>query len=355
MKRVAQPEKVWQRTRTPNLIKHGPSGIYYLRARVGKKNAIRESLRTDVYSTAQDLLRRRMGELALMRPPRHGNSPKTLREALLIVRARIDQNPALKPMARRTYFHMLDLMEKRLPDTPLHKLTSEEMEQWWKATADKYAPATANFHRLLMKRALVIAREYGAVGRNLGANLHRLKVPRTRLNLITKEQFAALVAEVAKQPYGKPAAEWIEFVAYTGCRPEEANAVRWEDLGESSLTITGGAKGTKNHEARTIPIVPALKDLLERIRKRTGATSGRVLTMKGPRALLATACKELNIPRLRRYDFRHLFASRCNEAGVDAATFSRWLGHKDGGALALRTYVHIHDEHDARSAARVKF
>jgi hypothetical protein len=30
-----------------------------------------------------------------------------------------------------------------------------------------------------------------------------------------------------------------------------------------------------------------------------------------------------------------LFATRCIESGVDIPTVSRWLGHKDGGALAM--------------------
>jgi len=34
---------------------------------------------------------------------------------------------------------------------------------------------------------------------------------------------------------------------------------------------------------------------------------------------------------------RHLFATRCIESGVDIPTVSRWLGHKDGGALAMKS------------------
>jgi integrase len=35
---------------------------------------------------------------------------------------------------------------------------------------------------------------------------------------------------------------------------------------------------------------------------------------------------------------RHLFATRCIETGVDIPTVSRWLGHKDGGGLAMKVY-----------------
>ena len=41
-----------------------------------------------------------------------------------------------------------------------------------------------------------------------------------------------------------------------------------------------------------------------------------------------------------RHDLRHFFATTCIESGVDIPTVSRWLGHKDGGALAMRLYGH---------------
>ena len=54
-------------------------------------------------------------------------------------------------------------------------------------------------------------------------------------------------------------------------------------------------------------------------------------------------------------DLRHLFATRCIEAGVDIPTVSRWLGHRDGGALAMKTYGHLRDEHSVNMARKVTF
>jgi len=38
-------------------------------------------------------------------------------------------------------------------------------------------------------------------------------------------------------------------------------------------------------------------------------------------------------PEVSHHDLRHLFSTRVIESGVDIPTLSRWLGHKDGGAL----------------------
>ena len=68
-----------------------------------------------------------------------------------------------------------------------------------------------------------------------------------------------------------------------------------------------------------------------------------------------TACEKLGIARFTHHDLRHLFATRCIEAGVDIPTVSRWLGHKDGGALAMKTYGHLRNEHSQQMAQKVKF
>jgi integrase len=52
---------------------------------------------------------------------------------------------------------------------------------------------------------------------------------------------------------------------------------------------------------------------------------------------------------------RQLFATRCIESGVDIPTVSRWLGHKDGGALAMKVYGHLRNQHSASMAKLVNF
>jgi len=70
---------------------------------------------------------------------------------------------------------------------------------------------------------------------------------------------------------------------------------------------------------------------------------------------MARACQEIGISRITHHDLRHLFATRCIESGVDIVTVSRWLGHKDGGALAMKTYGHLRNEHSQAMAQKVKF
>ncbi len=60
-------------------------------------------------------------------------------------------------------------------------------------------------------------------------------------------------------------------------------------------------------------------------------------------------------PCSRTTNFRHFLATRCIESGVDIPTVSRWLGHKDGGALAMRIYGHLRQKHSFAAIKKVGF
>jgi len=40
---------------------------------------------------------------------------------------------------------------------------------------------------------------------------------------------------------------------------------------------------------------------------------------------------------------------------VDVPTVSRWLGHKDGGQLAMKVYAHLRPTHSDAMIAQVSF
>jgi integrase len=80
-----------------------------------------------------------------------------------------------------------------------------------------------------------------------------------------------------------------------------------------------------------------------------------VMRVRSCQHTINSACKKLGIARFTHHDLRHLFATLCIESGVDIPTVSRWLGHKDGGALAMKAYGHLRDQHSVAMAQRVSF
>ncbi len=83
--------------------------------------------------------------------------------------------------------------------------------------------------------------------------------------------------------------------------------------------------------------------------------TAKVFRVNEAQKAIDAACRKLGIKRITHHDLRHLFATICIESGVDIPTVSRWLGHKDGGALAMKTYGHLRREHSLAQAQRVSF
>ncbi len=109
--------------------------------------------------------------------------------------------------------------------------------------------------------------------------------------------------------------------------------------------------------SRRIPMIPDMRRLLERLRaeRPDEKLDSPVMRVRECQGAINRACKALGISRFTHHDLRHLFATRCIESGVGIPTVSRWLGHKDGGALAMKVYGHLRDAHSSAMAQKVTF
>jgi integrase len=102
-------------------------------------------------------------------------------------------------------------------------------------------------------------------------------------------------------------------------------------------------------------MIKPMRELLESLRSPDIKPTDRVLKVADVKKALDKAGRAVCGRHLTHHDLRHLFATRCIESGVDIPTVSRWLGHKDGGALAMRVYGHLRPEHSQAMAQRVAF
>ena len=104
-------------------------------------------------------------------------------------------------------------------------------------------------------------------------------------------------------------------------------------------------------------MIPDARALLQRMRNERAdeGLDTKVFLVRESQKSIDRACKKVGTTRITHHDLRHLFATRCIESGVDIPTVSRWLGHKDGGALAMKTYGHLRNEHSLAQAQRVTF
>lgn len=170
----------------------------------------------------------------------------------------------------------------------------------------------------------------------------------------TKARAESAPMRARREWYANRAADLAQFLAYTGCRHEEALDIR---AGYDGKNMEGFlyVDGTKSEQSkRDVPIsVPGLRPLLNRLK--SGKEPGDRLFPEDFDCLqaMARACKRQGIPKLVQHELRHYFSTVMLEEGVSFALLAGWLGHSDGGVLAAKTYGHIRNTHAQQEAQRV--
>jgi integrase len=249
-----------------------------------------------------------------------------------------------------------------LADCDVGDVTAEECKIWFGKFAQENSPTYSNNALHALKGVFECALDKGVIFRNPTSKLERVTVRTTKLDLPSRAQFHAIVQKVRKSGHrtAKDAGNTIEFLAYSGCRIGEARRVLWEDCNfeKGEIKVKGDPDtATKNWRVRYIPMIPAQRVLLERMKKHNPSAGGtdKVLRVTQVRGSLGPAAVAVGAPHITHHDLRHLFATTCIESGVDIPTVANWLGHLDGGALAMKIYGHLRSEHSQASAQKVSF
>jgi hypothetical protein len=115
--------------------------------------------------------------------------------------------------------------------------------------------------------------------------------------------------------------------------------------------------GRQKGAVRWMALNSSSRQLLEEMRAERAKESSdkTVMQVFECQKSIDRAAKPVGAKRITHHDLRHLFATRGIEAGVDIPTVSRWLGHQNGGALCMKTYGHLRDEHSLNEAQKVSF
>jgi len=360
-----KPTKTWEKTRLQNLVRH-KSGSYYARAFAGGKE-VWKSLKTSHFSVAQAKLAEFLKEHRERVSNGNGevSAKMTFGDAAAIHLRNLDDNLSIKPRTRDYWRECLAALQKSWPglnETEVRKITQTDCKEWARAYGKTVSPTRYNNTVSVLRHILNVAVEAGAVYSNPAVVVKRAAVRGKEIALPTIDKFNALITEM-RVGHGRDSINCADFaagLAFTGCRKGEAGQIEWRDvdLEAGEIIIRGDPEtGTKNWELRRVPLIPDARGLFERMRSdRPGESlDTRVFRVGECQKALDRACKKVGTDRITHHDLRHLFATRCIESGVDIPTVSRWLGHKDGGALAMKTYGHLRREHSIAQAQRVSF
>jgi len=286
-------------------------------------------------------------------------------EAAAIHLRNLDDNVRIKPRTRDYWLQRLAALIKSCPglsETEIRKITQGDCKKWASTYSKTASPTNYNNTLALLRHVLSIAVEAGVIYSNPAAILKRAAIRGKEIALPSPDNFNALIAEM-RAGHGRDSLNCADFalgLAVTGMRKGEANALEWRDVDFEAGEIVvrrDPETGTKNWAVRRVPLIPDARVLFQRMRSdRPGESlDTKVFRVGECQKALDRACKKVGTDRITHHDLRHLFATRCIESGVDIPTVSRWLGHKDGGALAMKTYGHLRREHSIAQAQRVSF
>jgi integrase len=357
--------KTWQRTRHQNLMRH-KSGRYYARAYANGKEVWR-SLKTSHFSVAQAKLAEFLKEHRerVSNGSREVSAKMTFGEAAAMHLSNLEDNLSIKQRTRDYWRECLVALQRSwqgLNQIEVRKITQTDCKEWARAYSKTVSPTRYNNTAAVLRHVLNVAVEAGVVYSNAAAAVKRAPIRRKEIALPTTDKFNALIAEMrsGRSRDSINCADFASGLAFTGCRIGEAREIAWRDVDfdAGEIVVRGDVKtGTKNWELRRVPMIPDAYALFQRMRTERASESldAKVFGVSECQKALDRACKKVAADRITHHDLRHLFATRCIESGVDIPTVSRWLGHKDGGALAMKTYGHLRREHSIAQAQRVTF
>jgi integrase len=289
----------------------------------------------------------------------------TFGDAAAIHLRNLDDNLRIKPRTRDYWRECLAALQKSwsgLNEIEIRKITQADCKKWASAYAKIASPTRYNNTVSILRHVLNVAVECGVVYSNAAAAVKRAPVRGKEIALPTIEKVNAMIAEMraGRSRDSINCADFASGLAFTGCRVGEAREIAWRDVDfeAGEIVVRGDANtGTKNWELRRVPLIPDARVLFQRMRSERPGESldTKVFRVGECQKALDRACKKVGTDRITHHDLRHLFATRCIESGVDIPTVSRWLGHKDGGALAMKTYGHLRREHSIAQAQKVSF
>ena len=302
-------------------------------------------------------------------------SPKITFEGVMeIYKAEVNAHPRLKPAAKQFRLRSEMPLRRTWPELfsmELRRVTPEACKAWlhrFESGASNFlppgakkkragnSPTTINALIAFLRHIFEIGVKAGLVYRNPALVLDRKSPRRKLLRLPSRSKFAAVVAHIHSQPgWGPASSELVEGLAYSGARVGELKRLCWRDVDFEKGLLTIHGEKTEN-APRIVPMTEDFRLLMVRIGgEKISDYTVSIFRVETALDSLASACRAIGIDHMTHHDLRHLFATTCIEAGVDIPTVSNWLGHADGGALAMKTYGHIRPEHSIEAVKKVSF
>lgn len=247
-----------------------------------------------------------------------------------------------KASTLRQYNELLNgYLLPQFADVPISAITEQQVAQLQVRLANRLSACRTNSAINLLRAILKVCVRRKLIEENPAAGVDRLREAQTNIDPLTVEELGLALSKV-----GDHYRPLFTCLAWTGARPCELLALRWNDVDFARKEIrinkarVRGAEGlpkTSSSE-RVIPMLPPVIEALQALKgaRNVVALNGNdhVFLRKDGKAFdkgldthWATALQRAGLRHRPSYQLRHTFASICFEQGVSAAWVSKVLGH----------------------------
>jgi integrase len=243
-------------------------------------------------------------------------------------------------------------------------------------------PRTVGHVHRALHRMLKQAVRWKFLAQNPATDIELPSVPKSEMVTLSREQAVALVKAAEQRPLMRIL---VMLGVATGARLGELLALRWQDVDLGAGTVRIGwsrrivkrrmqVKGPKTEAGyRTVVLGQTALAALKRLRAEhaerrlaMGAdyhtdedlvickADGSPYRPDSVSGMFREFVDSQGLPKtVHVHTLRHSAASFLAAAGVPASDIAAQLGHKDGGALALRVYIHPMAEGLAKAGAHL--
>lgn len=217
-----------------------------------------------------------------------------------------------------------------------------------------FISTTANHYLTSLSGVLSAAeRDWQWIGFNPCRTIRPLKEPQGRLRYLSENEIKQLLDAARADAYTLlyPA---LILALTTGMRRAELFTLKWSDIDFKRRMIS--LEQTKNQERRSVPLLPAARDILLALKEELAAQAVQdfsQLVFRAPatggsaywaiQKPFNRIISELGFRDFRWHDLRHTCASYLAMKGIPMRTIAEILGHKT--LQMVKRYAHLSDDH----------
>ncbi|HKS08059.1 MAG TPA: site-specific integrase [Pyrinomonadaceae bacterium] len=217
-------------------------------------------------------------------------------------------------------------------------------------------PASVNMELAILSRIFTLAVELGQAASNPCSKVRKLRVDNQRNRYLSVDEEARLMAQLkGRRRHLYPL---VALALGTGMRRGELLKLSWQHV--DFLRGVINVLNTKTARNRIIPMSQKVREVLLAHQKAHKGdlvfASRRIAKRQAGKGLVdvkkafVAACQDAGIADFHFHDLRHTFATRLGDAGCNATTIARLLGHSNI-QMSMR-YTHASDD-SLRSAVEL--